>query len=563
VRPRIAAGYATGFQQNSKALSRKDWAICAALALGTVVWIAANFHASYVPVEDAAMLLRYARNFSEGFGIRWNIHQPPVDGATDFLYAVSIGALAHALHIGVIAASRMINFSAHVLSVMLVFLGARMLGGNRWLAAACAAYLAIGPAVPMTMGCFGAPFFALLLLGCWLAGLYYALHRPSWAVGFAMALLALLAGLTRPEGVIISMLFLAGTLYLARESAPPRSWIPVVVSYFAVFAVLGGWYFVWHWRYFGYPLPNPYYIKGNGHLYPYSVKAAAFNLGNLLAPALPLLPLGWLLPQTRRLANALLGVLIAFTLMWILLNDWNNAFMRFQYAIVPMVLVTLPVLATGAAAFFRTENFTRLSRSLLAFAGLLVFAATALYARRAFPPYQNTAHGMRDFANRLQPMAGKGYTILVTEAGTLPFYSEWQTIDGLGLNDRTMAHNGHKLTSAYLDKFHPEVLMVHVDNGAPAEIYRGELAGEPVPDGTPWGNMAFINYYGRSHGYTLAAAWGSDACNLHMYWVRPGFPDYDKVLSLIRQHPYIFLDNGSVSTDFRDNLAATQDCEHP
>ena len=32
------------------------------------------------------MLLRYAEHLAAGHGIVWNLGDPPVDGATDFLY---------------------------------------------------------------------------------------------------------------------------------------------------------------------------------------------------------------------------------------------------------------------------------------------------------------------------------------------------------------------------------------------------------------------------------------------------------------------------------------------
>jgi arabinofuranosyltransferase len=544
-------------------LTRIDALICLTLLAATAIWITQHFHASYVPIEDAAMLLRYAKNLSQGFGMRWNIHQAPVDGATDFFFTVAIASLARLLHIGVIPASRILNIAAHTISVQLVFVGGRILGGNRWVAAAIAVYLMIGPALQYTLGCFGAPFFAVLLMCCWLAGLNYAIRGASWFAALTMALLALLAGLTRPEGVLISLFFLAATLYLTPRGSHTSGWTPLLTSYVAVFGLLGGAYFAWHWRYFGYPLPNPYYVKGNGHLYPSSVSQAVANICNLLGPVLPLLPLGWLLPRTRRLTIALAGVIVAFTLMWILLNDWNNAYMRFQYAIIPAVLVTVPTLAGSIASFLQRQRQTTAQRIAVAIACLLFVFFSALYARRAFPPMDDIASGMRAFATTLRPFADKGYTIVVTEAGTLPFYSEWQTIDGLGLNDRYMAHNGHRLTTEYLDSFHPEVLMVHIDNGPPAWQYRQELYGDQPSDGSSWGNMGFINGYARDHGYTLAAAWGANACNLHMYWIRPGFPDYDRILSLLRQHPYRFLDNGQVSSDYRDHMQDLRDCEHP
>ena len=45
------------------------------------------------PFEDAAMLMRYADHLAHGYGIVWNIGGHPVDGATDFLFMVSVAAL--------------------------------------------------------------------------------------------------------------------------------------------------------------------------------------------------------------------------------------------------------------------------------------------------------------------------------------------------------------------------------------------------------------------------------------------------------------------------------------
>ena len=62
------------------------------------------------------------------------------------------------------------------------------------------------------------------------------------------------------------------------------------------------------------------------------------------------------------------------------------------------------------------------------------------------------------------------------------------------------------------------------------------------------------------HHYTLAAAYGSAPCNLHVYWVRPGIADYDARLHSIRDYPYFFLDNGTLATDYRDRLPPPAAC---
>jgi hypothetical protein len=565
--------------QQPRAWQRADTVLLAALLALCAAWIALRIHWSWVPMEDAAMLLRYSQHLAAGHGIRWSLNQPPVDGATDFLFMAATAAVAHLMHLSVITASRWVNIFAQIVSVAIVFAGSRrILGGNRWLSAAMALYLIAGPFTALCNACFGAPLLAMFLLVCWCAGLHYV-QRPAWAVAFIMAIRGLLAGLTRPEGVLIALILLAAIIYLVlEENRVPHvsvlslrrmrrgfaGSIPLLTMYVLVFGLLGGTYFAWHWHTFGYPLPNPFYIKGNGHLYPSSVQHAAMNLALLLLPVLPLLPLGWLAPLTRRLTTALFGVLIAFTLLWILLNNGSNHFMRFQYVMLPLVLMTAPALASGLTTLLPLPRFADWPQpqrnALCATAALAVVAAT-LYSSR-IANYQQTAWGMRDFALRLAPLAPRGYTMAVTEAGALPLYSDWNTIDGLGLNDAYVAHHHGELTADYLDRTHPELIMVHIDRNIPYEFIPDAFLHPPA-EGTGGYDTAFLNYYAATHDYTLAAAWGADQCNLHLYWLHPGFPDYETVLSDIRDHPYVFLDDAFTSHDYRNEMDSTRVCAAP
>jgi hypothetical protein len=575
-----------------------DSLILAALLALTVAWIRVKLHWLWTPMEDASMLLRYAQHLAAGDGIRWSLNQAPVDGATDFLYMALTATLSDLFRTDVITASRCVNIAAQLGSVTVIYTGARRLGGTSWLSASAALYLIAGPFIGLATACFGAPLFAFFLLACWSAGLRYALRSPTWPTALSMATLGLLAGLTRPEGVLIAALLLIATLYLARTAPPTptdlssrpesptkdfssrpeerssvverpafRPAAPLLLAHALLFGILGTPYFAWHWHYFGYPLPNPFYIKGDGHLYPYSVEHAAMNLVTLLLPALPLVPLGWLNPATRRLTNALVFLLVAFALMWVLLSNQNNHFFRFQYAIVPLVLMTVPALANGIALLgapgpdFRTRVSTAPARIPLTLAAVLATLGSMLYISHTFDYYRATEQGMRSFALRLQPLAARGYTMAVTEAGALPLYSQWNTIDALGLNDAYVAHH-RQIDDAYLDSFHPELILVHIDSSFPGEFAPHGLTHQPLSHDVFY-NAEFLNFYAATHGYTLAAIWGSSPCNLHLYWLRPAFPDYATVLSDIRDHPYYFLDNGVLSHDYRNEQETLQPCASP
>jgi hypothetical protein len=154
----------------------------------------------------------------------------------------------------------------------------------------------------------------------------------------------------------------------------------------------------------------------------------------------------------------------------------------------------------------------------------------------------------------------------VTEAGALPLYSDWNTIDIIGLNDSYIAHHHQQIDNTYLDRTHPELIMVHIDRSVPEQYRPNGFAQQPHP-GSAY-NAEFANLYAVTHGYTLAAAWGADQCNLHLYWLRPPsanqpFPDYATVLSDIRDHPYNFLDDAFLSHDYRNDMASIQPCAAP
>ncbi len=233
------------------------------------------------------------------------------------------------------------------------------------------------------------------------------------------------------------------------------------------------------WHYFGYPLPNPFYLKGDGHLYPHSMIQSMVNVSLMLRPFCPFfarLSLQTLAPQNGRRAytGSLLHVRV-------------GAAERLEQS-----LHALPVCdrSGGAAECARTadgvpkgislpkwETLHGLQRAALRVAlGFALVVAVGYFDR--IIPYISAGDGMRTFALRLAPYAGKGYTMAVTEAGQLPLYSDWRVIDGLGLNDAWLAHHGERLTEEYLDRSKPEIIMVHASFPGSAESMKAMLYGD-------------------------------------------------------------------------------------
>ena len=111
----------------------------------TLIYVGKLFDFGSLPYEDAAIVMRYAVHLAAGHGITWNIGEPPVDGTTDFLFLVVLAGVVKA-GMGVEPAVRFVGFVAHALTILLIYFGIRDLYG-KWLAGACAAYVAIGPGI--------------------------------------------------------------------------------------------------------------------------------------------------------------------------------------------------------------------------------------------------------------------------------------------------------------------------------------------------------------------------------------------------------------------------------
>jgi hypothetical protein len=145
--------------------------------------------------------------------------------------------------------------------------------------------------------------------------------------------------------------------------------------------------------------------------------------------------------------------------------------------------------------------------------------------------------------------------MVMTEAGDLPFYSEWRAVDEGGLNDSFVAHNNGLLTEAYIDRYQPEILMYRVwAMYRSVDDLKAQTEGVVTPRVTDKLSLndAIMRNYAVKHGYVLATVWGGTYCDYHVYWVKPDFADSGAIVSAIRDHPYYMQETGQLAYDFRN-----------
>ena len=498
------------------------------------------------PFEDAAMLMRYAQNLAGGHGIVWNIGEHPVDGATDFLFMATSAALIK-IGIPVGRAIRVLGFASHLVTVLLVyFVNRRVHNASYALSFFNGLYLAVGTGLAYVAAYFGTPFFALAAASTWTLGLLLMNREdaPFW-LSLAFALSGLLTGLIRPEGVFLASLMLVSVIFLriqdggslsSRERIKTRENFSIIVIFVSVFLLFGGAYFIWHWNYFGYPLPNPFYKKGGGGLYWDSFNNSLLYTLRMCAPFIIAFVLGLRSKETTRQTIAYLIPVVGFAAMFVFISDETNYGARFQYALVPIVLMSWTPLVRGLSLSWpqqlnRRERSASLLATVLAGLGLVYYSHyqncfLTSYQTSCQQPY--SADGRADMGKLLAAYRDEGYVIATTEAGLLPYYSGWTTIDTWGLNDQFIAHNGG-LTMDYLDKYKPHVIMFHdyYSPLVPPKLTEANLA-------QPWFRMTItMKEYAEAKGYILAAVFGDSPYDAHYYYVRPDFEDSQRIAEQI------------------------------
>jgi hypothetical protein len=581
------------------------------------------------PAEDAAILLRYSANLASGHGIVWNIGEHPVEGATDFLLMATVAGLSR-LGLTVESAVRWLGLASHLLTVLIVYSSIRLLqGGGRFLAAGSAAFLAVGPGVRYVEAYFGTPFFALMTAVSWACILALQLTPHSRLLGICFAFASLTVGLIRPEGVFLAVFMLAGLVAVKgwRACAIP------IVTFVAVFGILGGGYFLWRWNYFGYPLPNPFYLKGGGSVYVTSLREAVKGECFMTFPfiivyvaataaaavlwlrarrslaASPLLWIGGLLvllavaglfrpskdPQSwlvfglysRRYATILASLaaiglaaiagasrvngfanellarrpaamhgplafspqftlvivpVFCFTVLWILLSNEMNYLSRFQYALLPILLMSWPGVfgeLVGDGTVLHASRKPAAVRLLLAAAAVVIL----LFQHQRYQPHRASTNGLYDVAMLLRQYGDRGYLLATSEAGLLPFYSQWRALDTYGLNDPWIAHHG-VITREYLARHRPQIIMFHASSS---------LAPVGGNTRTVWQRMVTVlEEFAREEGYRLAATFGEKPSDVHHYYVAADIPESDELVRKIRAIKYTWAETDTTSVNFAE-----------
>lgn len=431
-------------------------------ALALVLLLAALFVARGIAhrgqaVDDAFISFRFAQNLANGDGLRWNPTGEPCEGYTNFIHVAMVAA---AMKLGARPddAALAIGIAAGLLAAALVLGSIRPRRELLWAAIPTAALLTDeNLLIHATRGLETVSFASVAALLVLTLARVDRTPRPGLA-GFGIGVLALALVLTRPDGGLIAAMGM-GCMLLMRLRVPAARNAVLVAG--ATFSVLLMAYLGWKLSYFGYVLPNAFYMKANASGWPGLEHALAFAEEYRIELAVAALAV--LAGAALRPRDPVPWIAVAVALPWFVYGMRIIHEIGFSHRFIwPMV----PLVALATARGLRSIQ-DRLSPPWPIAALALVATLAALAPR--------IAHGFTELTTGVAPNTlnaafsklgrdiaafglGTDLQLMCTHAGATPFYAGAHHVDPVGLVDNGFSRRSPREERArYIATLRPDV----------------------------------------------------------------------------------------------------------
>lgn len=401
-------------------------------------------------VDDAYISFRYAYNLVHYGELNWNVGYNPVEGYTGVLLPLLI-APAIALGGDPALASQAIGLLSYAASALLLWQITGRVGLPAPVRGVVQALFFITPAfyTHAFAGLETMLFTALILAS------FDALLRRA---DVQLLALLLLTSLTRPEGVLLAALCCGVRLAQCRQSTPQLRRLIGRIA--LIYALPGACYFAWRWSYYGYLLPNTFYVKTSSGGFGASglVWIGAYLLFPLLAMLLTV-PSGARL-RAHGLEFAAFAVFAAtlfllYTRSMLVMNYGH----RFYMPLYPLCLVLL-----GALAGFERRQPRVLALALIPLSAQVIWCVSLLAGgeRAWIVDYRDTLqHEHAATAEYIRAHVPQDEWVILNDTGIMPYLSQRKTIDSGGLNDEFLAHTHDPAAiRAYLRSFHAAAITI-------------------------------------------------------------------------------------------------------
>lgn len=432
-------------------------------------------------VDDAFIVLRYAKNWAATGAPVWNPGTDPVEGYTGFIW-MGLATLLLKMNTYPLLIMRGLAIISCFGTLLLMLRIGQKADWSPLVLLVTLLMVALSPLLytHATSGLETAFFSFTLLLS--LRAYQWAANRPENRIFPALLLgtALLLCGLTRPEGVIMGGV-VTGFYLWSRLKNSPDGFRKALLGIFLGFVLPGVVYFVTRWQFYGQLFPNTVYAKGYQGLVNPAVflEAVRFGLHYLSGSLVALALLAFWGRKSRGTIRTLhfplitgmvsLGVLLGYSQTHL----YMGYSFRFFAPFLPLILMGMADLGNQWVSGINWEN----KRSAWIF--LLIFLLQGVLWGRKFKQEVNFVHTyqavmeeeLKPAGNWLAAELPAGATVAVyMDVGAISWFSDHRIIDFGRLNDETLSQlppESAKVVDYFYDlnpdacvftSFHPDTL---------------------------------------------------------------------------------------------------------
>ena len=385
-------------------------------------------------LDDAYISFRYAENLVAGHGLVFNPGEV-VEGYTNFLWVMLVAGL-NLIGLGSVLGAKVLGGLAFAALIGLLAWAHRIVPGLDERTSAVAALLTgtCGIGSRWALSGMEVPLVMLLVGSALLVHLRSRALPDVKGLDVLTGLLAALAMMTRPDTALV---FAAMWLDRAWHARPGGrgSWKPLL--WMAVpLAVFYAPYFAWRFDYYGWFLPNTFYVKvgstsdqvlrGFEYAWDFLEVGWGFAVGTVLAALL-----------VRRLPRIPgMGALATFLLLHLAYIIYVGGDVFWGHRFFAVTLAPTAIL-TGLVV---VHAIPQTPVKVAAVVGLLTINLVNLALNKSLWHRGVVSEWGLEVGKYLGEHAPEGAVLATNIAGSIPWASGLTTIDTLGLNDTTIAH---------------------------------------------------------------------------------------------------------------------------
>lgn len=454
-----------------------------------------------VPLDDAFIYLRYADNFLAGKGLVFNVAER-VDGYTSYLWMLIVIAIRTAFGSSALPV-QLAGLALYLAHVPLLAAYGRWRHGASWRAWLPALLYVAAPANAIWAGSgLETMLFSVLVLS--MINFYLFADQTRWPRVF-VGVIGALVGMSRPEGVTVyGALLLIET---GRQLATTHrlDWRQLL-SYAAGLLVYAA-FFVSRLRYYGYPLPNTFYVKVGfnhdvwRHGLVYLLEFLRVHAGGLAVLATVALH-GVAFRRREKAFWTCAGVALALAAAVVMSGGNNWPFWRYALPLSPVLCLLFgDFFAAGFTAARHAHGAWRvmIRAAIGTLASLLIWSSTSAVLTHSrlswFVEGNEVFHAYAQFHGLVfKRLLKPHHSIALNPMPFVAYYYGGQVYDMLGLVDAHIAHRPLRLGTGVHSHEKGDGAYIFAMRPTLIKLYGGlDLLPAPLTDYARPASLSFVS----------------------------------------------------------------------